>query len=184
MLKVHQQFKRGFIGALHNHCSKMGASRQTTVTVGCPSCPWLAADRLTPASSCPPYHYHPCLSNQHVEQSCLPTKCPAQPWNTLLAYTSDRLSSTHTHTQYVLQHFSSGIWTISFYIFCFSDVGKWSVGWSQCPCPELKLRLLLHSCLLPVLLQVGGHQISLCAGHSMYFLSPPYSTHFVLCVYY
>lgn len=44
------------------------------------------------------------------------------------------------------------------------DVGEWSVGWSQCPCPEWKPHLLLHSCLLPVVLQVGGHQISPCAG--------------------
>lgn len=127
----------------------------------------------------------PPLSVQPARRTVLPPYQMSSPTlKHTSSYTSDRLSSTHTHTQYVLQHFSSGSWTISFYIFCFSDVGKWSVGWSQCPCPELKHRLLLHSCLLPVLLQVGGHQISLCAGHSMYFLSPPYSTHFVLCVYY
>lgn len=96
----------------NRHCCMLGHPNMQQCLWDVPAV-WLAADRLTPASSSPPYHYQPSLSNQHVKHFPLPPKYLTQPCHTLEAYTSDLLPSM---CLYVLQHFC---WTLSFHIFCF-----------------------------------------------------------------
>lgn len=143
----------------NRHCCMLGHPNMQQCLWDVPAV-WLAADRLTPASSSPPYHYQPSLSNQHVKHFPLPPKYLTQPCHTLEAYTSDLLSicSPILLLDFVFPH----LLLLALPEYRDTD------AWSQCPCSELKLCLLLHSCLLPVLM--GSHQISLGAGfyyHSM-----------------
>lgn len=77
----------------NRHCCMLGHPNMQQCLWDVPAV-WLAADRLTPASSSPPYHYQPSLSNQHVKHFPLPPKYLTQPCHTLEAYTSDLLPST------------------------------------------------------------------------------------------
>ncbi len=67
-VKMYGQLKWGSIRVFHT-LFQHGASYQTAVSVGCPSCLWWAADWLTPAPSNPPESLSPLLYNQHIKHS-------------------------------------------------------------------------------------------------------------------